>query len=124
MKPIQHTQSSCRPVVEILDRISDKWTVMVVNQLGGRTMRFSELKREIDGISQKMLTTTLRGLEYDGLVTRTVYAVVPPRVEYSLTDLGRELQVPLMELGKWAIDNRDRMLAARDRFTERESTVR
>ena len=124
MKPTEHTPSSCLPVVEILDRISDKWTVMVVNQLAGGTMRFSELKREINGISQKMLTTTLRGLEYDGLVTRTVYPVVPPRVEYELTDLGRELQLPFRHLGAWAVSNRDRILAAREEFKDRSGAAK
>lgn len=124
MKPTDHAPSSCRPVVEILARISDKWTVMVVNQLAGGTMRFSELKREINGISQKMLTTTLRGLEYDGLVTRKVFPVVPPRVDYELTDLGRELQVPLQHLGNWAVSNRDRILAAREQFNERSGAAK
>lgn len=124
MKPTGHTPSSCRPVVETLARISDKWTVMVVNQLAGGTMRFSELKREINGISQKMLTTTLRGLEYDGLVTRTVFPVVPPRVDYELTDLGRELQVPLRHLGDWAVSNRDRILVAREQFNDRTGTAK
>jgi len=84
------------PSRTILDRIGDRWTVLVVGSLTAGPMRFSELSRRIDGVSQKMLTQTLRGLERDGLVTRTVYPEVPPRVEYSLTPLGREL-IPVLE---------------------------
>jgi DNA-binding HxlR family transcriptional regulator len=106
----------CTAVHEILTRIGDKWTVLVVNYLGNGTMRFNELKRTISGISQKMLTATLRGLERDGFVTRTVFPTIPPRVEYELTDLGRDLLVPLRALGVWSVANHDRILAARSRF--------
>ena len=92
----------CQSVSEILARVGDKWTVLIVSLLGGGPMRFSNLRRSIDGISQKMLTTTLRSLERDGFCTRTVFATVPPRVEYELTEAGRAL-VPLLEpLGRWA----------------------
>jgi DNA-binding HxlR family transcriptional regulator len=107
---------ACRPVNAILARIGDKWSVLVVSYLGNGTMRFSELRRAIDGISQKMLTTTLRGLERDGYVTRAVTPTIPPRVDYALTDLGRELLVPLRALGEWAVANRERVEAAQARF--------
>ncbi len=107
---------SCRPVNAVLSRIGDKWSVMVVSYLGNGTMRFSELKRAIDGISQKMLTTTLRGLERDGYITRTVTPTIPPRVDYELTELGRELLVPIRALGDWAVQNRHRVEEAQRRF--------
>ena len=107
---------ACRPVNAILSRIGDKWSVLVVSYLGNGAMRFSELRRKIDGISQKMLTTTLRGLERDGYVTRTVTPTIPPRVDYALTDLGRELLIPLRALGEWAVANRERVEAAQARF--------
>ena len=106
----------CRPVGEILARIGDKWSVLVVTRLGGGTMRFSELRRELHGISQKMLTTTLRGLERDGFVTRTVTPSIPPRVDYELTDLGRDLLVPVRALGQWAVRNRERVETARQAY--------
>jgi len=106
-------------VSEVLARVGDKWTVLVVSQLGGGPMRFSELRRAIDGISQKMLTTTLRILERDGFCTRKVFPTVPPRVEYELTALGRDLLVPVKALGGWAIANRERVDAARRRFDAR-----
>ena len=106
----------CRPVGEILSRIGDKWSVLVVTRLGSSPLRFSELRRELHGISQKMLTTTLRGLERDGFVTRTVTPSIPPRVDYELTDLGRDLLVPVSALGSWAIRNKERVEAARKVF--------
>jgi DNA-binding HxlR family transcriptional regulator len=89
----------------VLDRIGDRWTVLIIGVLGERAARFSQLRRRIDGISQKMLTQTLRGLERDGLVSRTVYPEVPVRVEYELTDAGRTLLEPLRALRTWAIDH-------------------
>jgi len=86
----------------VLDRIADKWTALVIHLLSKKTMRYAELHREIGGISQKMLTQTLRSLERDGLVTRKVYPVVPPRVEYSLSRLGRTLIEPLRGLCRWS----------------------
>jgi DNA-binding HxlR family transcriptional regulator len=109
----------CGAVSELLARIGDKWSVQVVMRLGDGTRRFSELRRSIAGVSQKMLTTTLRGLERDGFVTRTVFPTIPPRVDYALTDLGRELLVPVGALGAWAIENRARVEAARQRFEAR-----
>ncbi|MEO4001304.1 helix-turn-helix domain-containing protein [Mesorhizobium sp. CAU 1732] len=111
-----HETDACRAVSDILSRIGDKWTVLVVETLGDGSMRFNELRRMVGSISQKMLTTTLRNLERDGLVTRTVYATIPPRVEYELTDLGRELLVPVRALGLWARDNIERINGARMRF--------
>ena len=120
MKPGHLHGTDCRPVAEILARIGEKWSVMLVMQLYGGTKRFSELRRTLPGISQKMLTTSLRGLERDGFVTRTVYPTIPPKVEYQLTDLGRELADPVRALGLWAMQNRDRVLEARDRFDNGE----
>lgn len=111
-----HVAEDCRAVSEILSRVGDKWTVLVVGYLGAGPMRFSELRRTIGGISQKMLTSTLRGLERDGFVTRTVFPTIPPRVDYALTDLGRELLVPVKALGDWARDNTGRVAEARARF--------
>ncbi len=88
-----------------LDRIADKWTTLIVGMLESHPRRFSELKREIEGISQKMLTQTLRGLERDGLVIRTVYAQIPPRVEYQLTPLGQTLREPIAAIRNWAEAN-------------------
>jgi len=97
-------QQGC-PTRRILDRIGDRWTVLVVGALGDGTARFSELKRRIEGISQKMLTQTLREMERDGLVTRTMYAQVPVRVEYRLTDAGMSLRGPLKALEEWSIEH-------------------
>jgi DNA-binding HxlR family transcriptional regulator len=94
-----------RAVRGILDRIGDKWTLLVVATLHGRRMRFTELGQRIPGISQRMLTLTLRHLERDGLVGRTIYAEVPPRVEYELTATGRTLIEPAVTLAQWAIDH-------------------
>jgi DNA-binding HxlR family transcriptional regulator len=111
-----HVPTDCRTVTEILSRIGDKWSVQVVVELGKGTRRFNELRRTVTGISQRMLTLTLRGLERDGLVTRTVYPTIPPRVEYRLTGLGSSLLRVVRALGDWAIANRAEILAARDRF--------
>lgn len=110
----------CPAVSDVLSRIGDKWTVLVVELLGRGPMRFKELQRLIGNISQKMLTTTLRALERDGFVTRTVFPVIPPRVDYALTDLGRDLLGPVRELGRWARANIDRINAARAAFDARE----
>ncbi|BCH23763.1 HxlR family transcriptional regulator [Mesorhizobium sp. L-8-10] len=113
-----HRSEDCRAVSEILQRVGDKWTVLVVGKLGDGPMRFNELRQAVGGISQKMLTTTLRGLERDGFVTRTVFPTIPPRVDYELTDLGRELLVPVNALGEWARQNTARVNEARRRFDE------
>ena len=100
LTPGDHT--ACVVVRELLDRVGDKWSVLVIGLLGERDHRFSELKRSIDGISQRMLTLTLRQLERDGLVSRTVHATVPPRVDYALTPLGRSSLEPLIAFIRWA----------------------
>lgn len=109
-------ETTCQGISQVLSRVGDKWTVLVVELLSDGPMRFNELRRLVGNISQKMLTTTLRGLERDGLVTRTVYPTVPPRVDYELTSLGRELLVPVKALALWARENLDRINAARLRF--------
>jgi DNA-binding HxlR family transcriptional regulator len=117
LKPKHPTLTpECRPISEFLSRIGDKWTVLVVSLLGNGPLRFSELRRMIDSISQKMLTTTLRSLERDGFVTRTVFPTTPPSVSYELTALGRDLLVPVGALADWARKNQARVDAARDRF--------
>ena len=120
MKP-RHPKLSgeCQSVSEVLGRVGDKWTVLIVSLLGTGPKRFSDLRRSVDGISQKMLTTTLRNLERDGFCTRTVYPTIPPRVDYELTRLGRDLLLPVKALGDWAVANRDRIGAARRQFDER-----
>jgi DNA-binding HxlR family transcriptional regulator len=107
-----------RAVVETLARIGDKWTVLVVGALHSGPMRYNEIRRVVGGISQRMLTLTLKGLEQDGLIKRTMYATIPPRVDYELTELGRELIVPLRVLYEWALKHRPAMLAARRQFAE------
>ena len=104
------------PTRHILDRIGDKWTVLIVGALGEESLRFSELRRRIEGISQKMLTQTLRALEEDGLVTRTVYAEVPARVEYRLTEAGHSLRAPLQALEEWSITHLADVLHARTHY--------
>jgi DNA-binding HxlR family transcriptional regulator len=112
---LHHTED-CRAISAILQRVGDKWTVLVVSTLGNGPMRFNELRHAVGGISQKMLTTTLRGLERDGFVTRTIFPTIPPRVDYELTDLGRELLVPVTALGDWARANTARINSARAQF--------
>src|SRR6266496_3192714 len=106
----------CRAVSEVLARIGDKWTVLVVGVLGEGPKRFNELRRALGSISQRMLTLTLRGLERDGLVTRTVFPTIPPRVDYELTELGHSLLEPVSSLGLWARQNRSAIHDARRRF--------
>jgi DNA-binding HxlR family transcriptional regulator len=116
----QRDHGVCTLLSETLARIGDKWTVLVVEQLSeeGRRgpMRFNEIRRSIDGISQRMLTLTLRALERDGLVTRTVHPTIPPRVEYELTELGRSLRRPLVAVAEWARANRATIAEARKVF--------
>jgi DNA-binding HxlR family transcriptional regulator len=103
-------------VREILDRVGDKWSVLVIALLGERGQRFSELRRAIEGISQRMLTLTLRGLERDGHVTRTMFPTIPPRVDYELTEQGRDLIKPMQVLGEWALAHLPAIEKARSRF--------
>ncbi|MBB5874522.1 DNA-binding HxlR family transcriptional regulator [Allocatelliglobosispora scoriae] len=113
--PVPSAEHDQCPVTEILRRVGDKWSVLVVVLLGQRTYRFNELHRGIDGISQRMLTRTLRGLELDGLVLRTVHPSVPPSVEYSLTPLGSSLLHPLSALADWALRHQLEIAAVRGR---------
>ncbi|RKH20360.1 transcriptional regulator [Corallococcus praedator] len=106
----------CVATREILSLVGDKWSVMVIVNLGEGTLRFSDLKRAIEGISQRMLTLALRGLERDGLVTRTVYPTSPPRVDYDLTRLGRTLLEPVSALAFWAQSHRPEIERAREAF--------
>src|SRR5438477_3010069 len=106
LPPHAHEGSDCRAVASVLARVGDKWSVFVIMMLDDGPKRFNELKRMIGGISQRMLTLTLRGLERDGLITRTVFPTIPPRVDYELTDLGRGLAKPVMALGEWAKTHR------------------
>ena len=110
---------ACNFVREVLSRVGDKWSILIIVALGDGTRRFSELKRNVEGISQRMLTLTLRGLERDGLVTRTVFPTIPPRVDYELTDLGRSLWRPVEALAAWAQANMGEIAAARQRFDAR-----
>jgi DNA-binding HxlR family transcriptional regulator len=119
LPPQPHLDSDCRGVASILSRVGDKWSVFVIMLLGEGPRRFNEIKRTIDGISQRMLTLTLRGLERDGLVTRTVFPTIPPRVDYELTDLGRGLSKPVEALGKWAFEHRTEIESARAQFDGR-----
>lgn len=111
--------ADCRKVSQVLARIGEKWSVLIIMMLSGGTRRFSDLKRDIDGISQRMLTLCLRALERDGLVKRTVFPVVPPRVDYELTPLGRSLCEPVVALGTWARDHIAQIDAARAAFDQR-----
>ena len=113
----------CKSVSEVFGRVGDKWTVLIVSLLGNGPKRFSELQRSIGGISHKMLTTTLRNMERDGFCTRTVFPTIPPRVQYELTKLGRDLLVPVNDLANWAIANRERINAARRQFDAQSSTT-
>jgi DNA-binding HxlR family transcriptional regulator len=109
------------PIRSILDRIGDKWSLMIIVQLSHGALRFGELKRLVEGISQRMLTLTLRNLERDGLVSRTVTPTVPPRVNYDLTDLGSTLLPSVSALAAWAEAHRPHILTARERYDSREA---
>lgn len=116
---LQLESAGCRNVSPVLNRVGDKWSVLIVMILGEGPRRFNELKRQIDGISQRMLTLTLRGLERDGLVSRTVEPTVPPRVTYALTELGESLKEPVEALGRWAMAHIGCIRAAQGRFDAR-----
>lgn len=122
MSPRQHDLSHerCLATREVLNRVGDKWSVYVVTMLREGPVRFNELRRTIAGISQRMLTLTLRGLERDGLISRTQYPTIPPRVDYELTELGRTLLVPVLALAEWAEVHRTEIQAARDRFDKNQ----
>ena len=116
---VRHETSACLKVTQVIGRIGDKWTVLVMILLSERGYRFNELKRCIDGISQRMLTLTLRNMERDGLVTRAVTPSIPPRVDYELTDIGRSLSEPVKVLGEWAFAHLERIGAARASYDEK-----
>jgi DNA-binding HxlR family transcriptional regulator len=109
----------CRAVSAVLARVGDKWSVQIIMLLGDGTKRFNEIKRMVGGISQRMLTLTLRGLERDGLVTRTIFPTIPPRVDYELTNLGRSLWAAVEPLGLWARGHVADIRKAQDRFDKR-----
>jgi DNA-binding HxlR family transcriptional regulator len=113
------SQEQCPAAREVLSRVGDKWSVLVIALLSDAPMRFSELRRSVEGVSQRMLTLTLRGLERDGLVRRTVYPTVPPRVDYELTRLGRSLRQPIRALAKWAEKHRTAVQDARAKYDAR-----
>ena len=115
-----HVTGDCRRVAPILSLIGDKWSVLVIIRLGRSPLRFSELKRSIDNISQRMLTFTLRGLERSGIVSRSVLPTNPPRVDYALTPLGRSLLEPIGLLGRWAHENADKVEAAQLVYDQRK----
>lgn len=112
------SERACETTREILDRIGDKWSLYIVATLQSGPRRFNELLRGIEGISQRMLTLTLRGLERDGLVTRTVFPTIPPRVDYELTELGQTLLEPVMALVAWAENNKQIIAESQKRFDE------
>ena len=113
----------CRTISTLLARIGDKWTVLVVSTLGEGPRRFNELRREIPSVSQRMLTLTLRNLERDGVVSRTVTPSIPPRVDYELTELGHSLLTPVMALSQWALDNVGTIHEAQARFDTQHDTA-
>src|SRR5579872_7486643 len=115
---LNHESSECRAVNTVLARVGDKWSVLIVALLGDGPKRFNEIKRMVGGISQRMLTLTLRGLERDGLVTRTVFPTVPPRVDYELTELGHSLRGPVCALAGWATANIAAIHDAQAQFDE------
>ena len=121
LKRFKEKHDDCPAVREVLNRVGDKWSVLVVALLSDGPRRFSDLRRSIEGVSQRMLTLTLRGLERDGLVTRTVEPTSPPRVEYELTKLGRTLLGPILALAAWAREHRSVIQDARQRYDTRES---
>lgn len=119
-----HDTSQCEQISALLSRVGDKWTVLVVGVLGAGPIRFNALRRRVGDISQKMLATTLRNLERDGFVTRTVAPTTPPQVEYALTDLGSGLLAPVQALARWTAANADRIEAARCAYDRRAAAPR
>lgn len=113
----------CRKVRAVLDRVGEKWSILAIRMLGERPHRFNELRRALEGITQRMLTLTLRSLERDGLVTRTVTPTIPPSVEYALTPLGRSLRQPIDALTAWALDHHDAIVRARASFDTTETSA-
>ena len=116
--------ADCQRISQVLARIGEKWSVLIIMLLASGPQRFSEIKHAINGISQRMLTLCLRGLERDGLIKRTVIAVMPPHVEYELTPLGHSLTVPVIALGSWANEHIEAIDAARASFDAEEGDSR
>ena len=130
MTDVLHDQSHCSAVKDpevsatisqMLNRVGDKWSMLMIQTLGHGPVRFNELRRRIGDISQKVLSSTLKALERDGLVSRTVVPSVPPQVTYDLTDLGRELLIPVIAIIGWTIDNTDRIVAAREVYDQQHA---
>jgi len=118
---VEHRQGECQAIAPIFARIGDKWSMLVVLILANGPRRFNELKRAVSGISQRMLTLTLRGLERDGLVSRTVFPTIPPRVDYELTTLGHSMREPVIQLGDWASRHLAEIERARHAFDSRDA---
>jgi DNA-binding HxlR family transcriptional regulator len=121
--PLRGDTRACLKFAQVLSRIGDKWTVLIIILLSERGYRFNDLKRGIDDISQRMLTLTLRNMERDGLVTRTVTPSIPPRVDYELTDIGRSLAGPVKILGEWAFANLQGVAAARALYDAKKDSA-
>ena len=117
-QPPENTDPRVEALVnQLIGRVADKWTMLVVEEMAhGEELRFTELGRRVSGISQKMLTQTLRQMERDGLVTRTIHPVIPPKVEYSLSKMGKSFHEPASALGTWALDNLERIDQARAKY--------
>ena len=118
-----HKSTDCEKVAPVLARVGDKWSMLVVVLLGVGPRRFNDLKRTVEGISQRMLSLTLRRLERDGLVSRTVTPSVPPRVDYALTDLGFSLRSAVETLASWAQSNHSAIMAARRQFDRKDQST-
>jgi DNA-binding HxlR family transcriptional regulator len=115
-----HRSTDCRAVSGVLARVGDKWSVLIIVLLGDGPRRFNEIKRLVGGISQRMLTLTLRGLERDGLLTRTIFPTIPPRVDYELTKMGRSLRAAVEPLGSWALGHVGDIRKAQEKFDNRK----
>jgi DNA-binding HxlR family transcriptional regulator len=115
-----HRSTDCRAVSGVLARVGDKWSVLIIVLLGDGPRRFNEIKRLVGGVSQRMLTLTLRGLERDGLLTRTIFPTIPPRVDYELTKMGRSLRAAVEPLGSWARGHVGDIRKAQEKFDNRK----
>lgn len=111
-----HNSADCRPLAQVLACIGDKWSILLIDVIGDDTLRFKDLRRAMPGISERMLTVTLRNLERDGLVSRQPYPTIPPRVEYRLSERGRSLRSAIVPIARWAADNRETIEESRRRF--------
>jgi DNA-binding HxlR family transcriptional regulator len=111
-----HISADCRPLAQVLACIGDKWSILLIDVLGDATLRFKDLRRAMPGISERMLTVTLRNLERDGLIERQHYPTIPPRVEYRLSERGRSLRCAIVPIARWAADNRETIEESRRRF--------